>query len=37
VAKCKKIKGKLSWVESGGCGVTHPCPSSGGDSGEASV
>jgi len=24
-------------VESGGCGVTHPCPSSGGDSGEASV
>jgi len=24
-------------VESGGCGVTHPCPSSGGDSGGASV
>jgi len=24
-------------VESGGCGVTHPCPSNGGDSGGASV
>jgi len=24
-------------VESGGCGVTHPCPSSGGDSGGTSA